>query len=202
MDRINLIPQARQHARRRRVRTRLWIGLALSYAVSAAGLSAVYRGASSSHDLASLLGELAAYEAELTQLDNQQNSLRPQLSEQTLILAAERSISDQPDWSLLLTYLAGEVLGDQVVLSGCELAPATPGQGTNEADAIDDAPLTLTLTGYARTTPDVSRFILRLERVGLFDKVTLTRTNREPYLSGQAIAFEARCLMKRGGGGQ
>lgn len=195
MDRINLIPKSRQLERQRRVRVRLWIGVLLIYAVSLVVYCVAYRGLSTTHDLAALTDELAEKEAELTQLNDQHTSLRPKLNEQKLILAAERSISDQPDWSLLLTYLADEVLSDQIVLSGCTLAPP-PSKGDDASKAKRDA-LVLTLTGYARTTPDVSQFILRLEQIGLFDKVTLTRTNREPYLAGQAIAFEARCLMNR-----
>lgn len=197
MERINLIPKSMQLDRRRRVRTRLWIGVSLCYAVLFVTVCVAYRGMSSSHDLSVISAELAEKEAELVQLENQQNSLRPKLNEQKLILAAERSISDQPDWSLLLTYLAEEVLGDEVVLSGCTLAPKAPGEKTAAADG---GALVLTLAGYARSTPDVSQFILRLEQIGLFDKVTLARTSREPYLAGQAIAFEARCLMNSGGG--
>ncbi len=197
MDRINLISKSRRQHRQRRVRARLWIGVSLCYAVSLTAVCVAYRGMSASHDLSALGVELAEKQAELTRLEAQQNSLRPRLSEQKLILAAERSISDQPDWSLLLTYLADEVLGDRIVLSGCALAPSAPVEGVASPDA---GTLTLTLTGFAQSTTDVSRFILRLEQVGLFDKVSLARTGLEPYLAGQAIAFEARCLMKAGGG--
>ena len=197
MQRINLIPKVRQRDRQRRVRVRLWIGVSLFYAATLAVVCLAYRGMSSSHDLTSLSAELAEKESELARIESQQKSLLPRLNEQKLILTAERSISDQPDWSLLLTYLADDVMGDQIVLSGCTLAPSAPGDKTGAADA--DA-LVFTLTGYALSTADVSQFILRLEQIGLFDKVTLARTNREPYLAGQAIAFEARCLMNNSGG--
>jgi Tfp pilus assembly protein PilN len=197
MQRINLIPKSRQRDRQRKVRVRLWVGMSLCYAVLLAAACVSYRGMSASHDLAALTAELDEKQAELTRLDDQQNSLRPRLNEQKLILAAEQSISDQPDWSLLLTYLADEVLGDKVVLGGCVLAPSAPG---DQADNTDSDTLVLTLTGYGQSTADVSQFILRLEQVGLFEKVTLARTNREPYLAGQAIAFEARCVMVNGGG--
>lgn len=197
MQRINLIPKSRQRDRQRRVRVRLWIGLSLCYAVALGAVCLAYRGMSSTHNLSAITAELAEKEAELTRLDGEQNSLRPKLNEQKLILAAELSISDQPDWSLLLTYLADEVLGNQVVLSGCVLAPSVPGE---KVDSTGRDTLVLTLTGYALSTTDVSQFVLRLEQIGLFDKVTLARTSREPYLAGQAIAFEARCVMTNGGG--
>lgn len=197
MDRINLIPKSRRRDRQRKVRMRLWAGVSLCYAVSLACVCVAYHGMSPAHDLSVISVELAGKKAELVELENQQNGLRPRLKEQKLILAAERSISDQPDWSLLLTYLADEVLGDRVVLGGCALVPSAAG---DEASGARDDVLVLTLTGYAHTTADVSQFILRLEQIGLFDKVALARTNREPYGAGQAIAFEARCLLKAGGG--
>ncbi|MEZ6190765.1 MAG: hypothetical protein R3C45_05675 [Phycisphaerales bacterium] len=197
MQRINLIPKSRQRDRQRRVRVRLWICMSLCYAALLAAACLSYRGMSSSHDLTALTVDLDEKQAELTRLEDQQKSLRPRLNEQKLILVAEQSISDQPDWSLLLTYLADEVLGDKVVLSGCVLAPSAPG---DKADNTDSDTLVLTLTGYGQGTADVSQFILRLEQIGLFEKVTLARTNREPYLAGQAIAFEARCVMVNGGG--
>ncbi len=196
MHRINLIPEPRRQARQRRVRCRSWVAIGLGYSALVVALCLGQRGLGRGVDVRAQADELARHDAELIQIQASQSTLRPQLAEQGLVLAAGRSIADQPDWSLLLTFLADEVLGDQVVLSGCTLGPA---HATAQAKELTDPSLTLTLTGYTRTTPDVSRFVLRLERTGLFDRVTLTRTQREPYLDGQAIAFEVRCLMSRGG---
>ena len=155
----------------------------------------VYRGVSSPRDLGALTDRLADYDHELAELQRMQEAVRPQLREQRLILAAGRSITDQPDWSLVLNYLADELLGENIVLSGCSLAPA---QGAGEGDRIHHTPLTLTLSGYGRTTPDVSQFILRLEQTKLFDQVQLARSDREPFLQDQAIAFEAHCVILTG----
>jgi Tfp pilus assembly protein PilN len=198
MDRINLIPKRRRLDRQRRIRSRLWIGAVLGYAVTVLAVCLVYGNMVAPRDLGSLSEELAGLDTELASLQQQRDALQPKLNEQYLILTAGQSITDQPDWSLLLTYLADEVLGDRMVLTGCTLAPAG---GAIEAHQINDTPMALTLTGYGRTTPDVSQLMLRLEQMSLFDKVTLARTNREPFLSGQAIAFEARCVMQPDGGG-
>jgi Tfp pilus assembly protein PilN len=197
MHRINLIPESRRLARQRRVRVRYWVGIGLGYSAVVVAVCLWQGGLGTGADVRAQAEELAQLDAELAQIQASQSALQPQLAEQALVLAAGRSITDQPDWALLLTYLADEVLGDQIVLNGCSLGPA---QGAQRAGGPDDTPLVLTLTGYAKTTPDVSRFTLRLEQTGLFDRVSLTHTNREPYLDGQAIAFEVRCLMNPGGG--
>lgn len=189
---INLIPERRRLARQRRARIRLWAGVALCYTVAVVLVSVGYLTMSSSYDLAALNDELVELDAELASIQQQQQALRPQLSEQRLILAAGRSITDQPDWSLLLNHLADHVLGDSIVLTGCTLLPDG---GAVDVGDISGSPLALTLTGYAKTTPDVSRFVLRLEQMSLFDKVTLVSTQRESFLSSQAIAFEAKCMM-------
>jgi len=198
MDRINLIPERRRLARRRRGRCLAWVVSSLGYSVLVVAVCVIYRGLGAHADTAALAADLAELDAELIQIEGQRSELKPELAEQRLILAAGRSITDQPDWSRLLTYLADEVLGDTVVLSGCSLGPV---EGAAEAQGFGDAPLVVTLSGYAKTTPAVSQFMLRLEESGLFDRVSLTRTNREPFLDGQAIAFEARCLMDNTGGG-
>ncbi len=198
MDRINLIPERRQLARQRGGRYRAWVVSTLGYSALVVAVCVVYRGLGVNAGAAEPTEELAGLDAELLQIQEQQGELRPGLTEQRLVLAAGRSITDQPDWSSLLVYLADEVLGDTVVLSGCSLAPEQDGLDVQQ---LREASVVVKLTGYAKTTPEVSQFVLRLEESGLFDRVSLTRTNREPFLNGQAIAFEARCLMDRSGGG-
>lgn len=198
MDRINLIPKQRSLIRQRRIRTRLWVGVVLGYTASALVAGLIYGAMASPRDLASLTDELASLDSEFAGIQQQQESLRPKLNEQQLILAAGRSITDQPDWSLLLTYLADEVLGDHIVLTGCSLTPA---KGSVDAQGNNDIPLEVTISGYAKSTPDVSKFVLRLEQMSLFDKVSLTRTNREPYLNDKAISFAAVCVLDPGAGG-
>ncbi|GAB4190023.1 MAG: hypothetical protein Kow00105_04390 [Phycisphaeraceae bacterium] len=205
-QRNNFIPKSRQYARSRRVHIRFWIVTLLVYALFMVVSGVIYHGTAMHSDLAKLKGELAEYNQQATQLMQEAESLRPKVIEQKRILEASRSISDQPDWSMLLTYLADGLLDDQVILKTCSLAhtqaaaaaSTQPGRGSSAGH--ESADLVMILTGYAKTAPDVSGFILRLEQFGLFDKVTLVKTNREPYLNDQAISFEVHCVMNRRGG--
>lgn len=192
MNRINLISQSRRQARTHRVRCRWWgIGF-VGYTITLASACLLYGGMDTFTDAGALSDQLTEMDAELAAIQAEQAQIRPQLKEQRLILTAGHSITDQPDWSMLLIYLADELLGDDVVLSGCVLEPLSDeGKSIN----LQDTTMSVQLTGHAKTTSAVSKFVLRLEGSGLFNRVSLERTNREPFLDGQAIAFEVLGLM-------
>lgn len=192
MNRINLISQSRRQARAHRVRCRWWIVGFVGYTIALASVCMLYSGLDTFTDTGSLNDQLAELDAELATVNAEQAQIRPQLTEQRLVLTAGRSITDQPDWSMLLIYLADELLGDDVVLGGCTLEPLA---GEGESVNFQDATMSVTLTGHAKSTSAVSKFVLRLEASGLFNRVVLERTNREPFLDGQAIAFEVLGLM-------
>jgi hypothetical protein len=46
-----------------------------------------------------------------------------------------------------------------------------------------------------RSQAAVSQFVLRLEQLGLFDRVTLLDTRREPFGADSAVGFRAVCIM-------
>lgn len=199
MQRINLIPKVRQRARQRRVRVRRWVGAVLSYTALVAVVCVGYRAVATPKDLSAMQNDLSDVNDALAKVAQQRTDIQPKLKERQLVLAAGRSITDQPDWSRMLKYLADEVLGEKVVLTHCKLAPM---EDPKQAQQVNDTALTFVLSGYAKDTPEVSRFVLRLEKMGLFDKVTLVRTGSQPFMTGMAIAFEVHCELLPGGGGQ
>ena len=56
----------------------------------------------------------------------------------------------------------------------------------------------LHVSGYGQTQAAVARYILQLERSGLFDRVHLLKTTREPFLAGTAVAFQIDCTISEG----
>jgi Fimbrial assembly protein (PilN) len=192
MKRIDLIPESRRLARQRRVRCRAWFAIGGAYASLLVLVCLSVFGVGMGMDMRDAVEDLAQLDSELAELQKTREQLRPELADRRMILLSSRSIADQPDWSVLLAYLADDLLDDEIVLRACSLAPA---DGSGDKGELADSPLTLTLNGYAKSTPAASLFVLRLEQSGLFDRVILTRTNLEPFLEGQAIAFEVRCLV-------
>jgi hypothetical protein len=53
----------------------------------------------------------------------------------------------------------------------------------------------LKLSGFGRTQTSVSQFVLRLERIGIFESVRLLNSYRQAFLNDQAIAFSLECRI-------
>lgn len=155
----------------------------------------------------------------LAEVSARLGKLGPQLAQAQSSLETSRMVTQQPDWSILLGWLSNMVSED-VVLRECRLTPVPPEEDAGETDAgarqvvhrnqEQDAPwrgaappqaFVFELRGLGGSQQAVSDFVLRLEGSGLFDRVTLIETHREPFLSSTAIAFELRCPLSGKGGG-
>ena len=201
---FNLIPAHRVDARRRNVGLRRWAIVCIAYAAVLGAGYGVCRGVwVDSRDLDEELAETAR---QIDESNQAIDVLGQELATARLMLDSTMKVVDQPDWSVLLA-LIGRTLGDQIVLKRCQLqqsedqqlhGPATRhsrrGQQAALLSEMPDA-FTLALNGYGRSPESVSEFVLRLEQVGLFKRVAVLTTNREPFMSGEAIAFEIACTL-------
>lgn len=207
MARVNLIPRPRRHAAAARKRVRRWAwgvagyGMALlaGYAVGAAVLSVD----AEDHALA-----LEKTMHRIDELNNATASLKPQLAEAHTKLSVARTVGDQPDWSLLLAIISSAV-HDEVVLTSTKLDAATgadaqatsrPSANDKSSSAAAPAPkMSLSLQGMARSQAAVTQFVLRLERLGLFERVDLAKSNRQTVGATEANVFRIDCLLQRAG---
>jgi hypothetical protein len=121
MKSVNLIPAPRRDAKRRRkVRNACaaacgGYAAALACAVGVAHL--LWSGASAALD-----GQLASADAEIQRLERQGGDARAELATARATIEANRTVSEQPDWSVLLVLLAKET-GEDVVLRSISIAP-------------------------------------------------------------------------------
>ena len=113
-------------------------------------------------------------------------------------LGSSRAVGKQPDWSVPLALMAGK-LGEEVVLERCELGPRKDAEGQEE-DSADTGRYVFRVNGLGKSQTAVSRFVLRLEQIDLFDRVRLIKTNRQPFLSDKAVEFQLECLLEGKGG--
>jgi len=137
------------------------------------------------------------------------SGLRKQLVASRWKLDTFRSVGQQPDWSVLLMLLA-DGLGNEVVLKSCELdeiviplestAGRRAGSRLVTTSSLTEKPgrmaFVLRVAGFGRSQTDVSLFVLRLERSGMFDNVRIVSTMREPFLNAKAIAFRLECSLE------
>jgi hypothetical protein len=128
--------------------------------------------------------------------------LQPRLSDSQTTLAASRTIGDQPDFSILMSLLAS-LLDEETVLSEVEVYPYDPTgasmPGARRTVSLTDAESVtvyeLRINGYGRSQSAVSEYVLRLERCGLFRKVHLLDTHKQPFLRDDAVAFRVECAL-------
>ena len=76
--------------------------------------------------------------------------------------------------------------------------PAAAGAGGIAAPPVaaeEVAPFVLEANGIARTLASAHRFVRDLEKTGLFARVSLLDTTREPFLTEGAIAFRLECSL-------
>lgn len=197
---VNLVPKHRRDAHARSFRLRAWTVGGGAYAlllIAACGLSyAIWGG-----DQAAVTSQSERANRQLEEGQRMIAKLQPELAEAQGKLDMITAIDEQPDWSILLKLLA-KASTDQIVLSQCRLdrsdAPKT---------AVTKAPTTqasasrlVTIAGFGRSQAAVSHFVLRLEEAKLFDQVSLIKTSREPFASGEAFAFRIECSLSSGGG--
>jgi len=211
---VNLIPAPRREARARRAHLRLLtVGLTAYAVFLLAGYVMCY--AFSDEETEAAFRDMRDVAARARQSDEEMRSLRAEIAQAKRELAAAQAVARHPDWSLLLAILTHAV-PEEVVLRRCMLAPVeepdrekggsqdSAGGLWSRQDGADppgalaaslNRSYRLEVGGFARTQAAVSSFVLRLEKIGLFDQVKLIKTSRRVFLEGQAVAFELECSL-------
>ena len=193
----DLMPAHRRGAKRRRRRLRRWAMICGAYA---AVLLASYGLAESvwGRGGRAITEEFERTKLEINTTREQIAELHAKLFEAQRLQSANRVLSDQPDWSLLLAMLS-KTLQEEIVLSSCHLKPA--GQGRSPVGVLSGPTadpkggFLLGLRGYGRSQAAVARFVLRLEQTGLFQEVKTMKRTREAFLDAEAVAFQLECLL-------
>ncbi len=205
---VNLLPQRRRHQRHRLGRMRLWIAIdlvAASLAVAAIGLTLAMRPATTATRAA-----VDALEKQIADARAQLDQIAPLVIRDRKTLEAVRHVSDQPDWSILLTLL-GRLRDDHAVLRSVRLEPVAGEGGAIVAAALSaqdrrggvsenfhrPAAFMVRLEGLAESQADVSRIVLACERAGLFDVVKLVNTARQGFMGRDTTRFELECRIGR-----
>jgi hypothetical protein len=200
MTGANLIPAARRRRQRRRAHLRAWAGVCGTYGLLLAGVCGwcLVRAGGRAQDVKAKLAETARL---IEASADRQAELTAELGDVRSTLSANRALGRQPDWSALLAVL-GDCRGDSVVLNSCELRPrerAAGGRGGKGRPGPDvllgERRYRLRLSGLGRSQTSVSQFVLRLEAVGLFERVKLIRSRRRRVPGGEAVSFNIECML-------
>ncbi|HWA49611.1 MAG TPA: PilN domain-containing protein [Dongiaceae bacterium] len=180
---VNLIPAHRRVAQQRGRRLKVWIGVTIGWAGLLLAICAGVRYGGASDADAAAANELRGVQSRIEQLDQMLATVKKQLAEAQSRQQTVIAITDQPDWSILLSLLAR--VREDVVLREVTLRPDPATRN-----------ITLALRGFSRTQAEASQFVLRLQQIGLFDEVKLLRTGREPVMNTAAVSFDVSCEIR------
>ena len=197
MKNVNLIPAPRREAKLRQRRRRVCMlacgGYAMALALAVGGAHLFWNGSAGGAGGESVDARLAATDGDVKRLERQSDEVRTELLAARATIEANRTVAEQPDWSILLSLLA-RLTGEDVVLRSIAVGPPPGAQGSSPAKAAPPE-VVLEVAGIGRTPLSVSRHVLKLEGTGLFAKVVLLDHSREAYLNDHAIAFRVQCTF-------
>lgn len=213
MKGVNLIPAARRRARARRKQLRLWTIATLACALLLAGAYGVVWSMWSTGQ-----GDIAADADKLTKeiaaAEKKEKLGRVAVREAKAAADAAREVSDQPDWGVLLSFVADK-LGPDAAMESFRLEPAkragaASAPGAKSPDGKTPKPpapgragrYTLVLTGMAKTQDAASRVAIDLKQTELFEGVSLVETRRTKFMGGEAVTFRIECGIAGAGGGE
>ncbi|CAN5703043.1 hypothetical protein BH09PLA1_BH09PLA1_08040 [soil metagenome] len=201
---VNLIPRPRRQAAAARKRVRRWgWGVAGYLMLLLAGYAVCGAAMSVEGDDNTLQVEKTA--RQIDELNRTATTLKPQLTEAHAKLSVARAVGDQPDWSLLLAIISSTI-DDDILLTSTKLDVATASEArpaSRPSNSEKDSPLappslmTISLHGMARSQAAVTQFALRLENLGLFERVDLGRSSRQTIGATEANVFRIECLLNR-----
>jgi len=213
MDVADLLPAHRREARQRRLLRRRWMCGAGAFA-GAVVLSGLVLASIMPANADLSASELARINDSVARTQRSIAEVEPRLVDTQRTLRANLSVSGQPDWSVLLALLA-DVAGEDIVLSRCKLEPQAPPvegavepKGSAAAGGAPGRPVpeqtepkyVLDLSGLARNQTQTSQFVLRLEQMGLFERVRLVNTSTSQIKDTQLSSFQLTCDLKHDGG--
>jgi hypothetical protein len=198
MKSVNLIPTPRRDAKRRRRHRNVCAAACGAYGLLLAAAVGVahFVGPGSGESLAE---RLAAADTDIHRFERQVTESRAELNAARATVEANRTVAEQPDWSVLLGLL-GSVKGEDIVLRSVSVGPAPvppppPAERGKPAPPPAVPDTLLEVMGVGQTQLAVSQHVLRLEQTGLFSRVALLDTNREAFVNGNAIAFRLHCVF-------
>ena len=191
-----------QRARQRAVQAwSLAVGLCLLLML---GMIAVGAGSGEAADTTDLQGRLNAANRQAEQLVHQISNSRQRNDALRRELASADQVNDQPDLKLLFE-MVGRQLGNEAMLTSIRLGSADePSIRSAIGSATGPARRWLVITGVAQDHQAVPEIVLRLEALGLFEKVVLHETFPESYRGSARVGFRVACRLpvagQEGGG--
>lgn len=198
MNHVNLIPAARRAKQLARRRRQMWIRWLRAYAVIlaiACGLAFLPAQAAAP----SLESSIARVDRRIETRTKELDAIRRQSAAVCKRLDLARVVGEHPDWSLLLHTIARS-RADLAVLESLDFSIAKeekkdkPGAPTASQVAPRDI-ITLKLLGIADSPKACITFASALEKLNLFDRVSIKDTHAQTLGHMNATHFEIEATL-------
>lgn len=165
----NLLPVPIIHARSRRKRMLRW---STALTCEAAVLTAVclYANASSESEVSIPKEAISATVSQIDLLNGELDEARASLETIRQRIAIANTVTQRPEWSVVVALVAEHGAG-LVTVESMQLAA---GGGRESGEVV----YRLVFVGIAESQTDLTSFVQRLKGVGLFDKVQVSETRQ------------------------
>ncbi len=182
---FNLLPLDVIEQRETSRTVRFGLAGAASYAAALAVVGGVYIGVNRPQFAQAASTRIADAQAEHAGLMRQLEQVRQETQDAEHRLEATRVLSERPDWSTLL-HVVAQSTGETVVLDDLRVSMVGESMGRSAKVLV---------RGAAEDPWSLSTFVLSLERIGLFDRVNILRSQRAPRSAVTVTEFELECLI-------
>ncbi len=207
---VNLLPKSRRSTLARRRRSRAWMSGGAAYAMLLVIGGACFALSGPQAAVATDLYE--RQERELKDRSARVETLGSEITGLGKRLERLQRVQSHPDMSSLVRVVAaqlgGELVLDSIAMERQTIQPKDAGRARVGADAKPAAqPIgvyQIDISGLAKDQPDVTSFVLRLENLKLFDKVTVIESGKRDIKGAALTQFKVRCRVEqtpaKGGG--
>lgn len=192
---VDLLPRSCRDSLAGRRRARLWAAVCGVF-----GALVAFSWLASPGPAPALASELARANALTVVRERELANIRGEVRELARSVGVAQSVGDHPDWSRLLS-LVGRVRGEKVVLSRVAVESASTGAPdralARSGEVSPRVGYEVSLAGTGASQASVSEFVLGLERLGLFESVTLVETRARATTDGVqgVVEFALRCRL-------
>lgn len=207
MTSVNLIPMAKRRKQLAARRRCAWAHGLRTFAVFAAGVSIVGQLPTQTDATNVDRTALARVERRVESADREREQVRGMLVEARMRVETSKAVGHHPDWSVVLelltrTRVSGADAGIDAVLHSVDISskkdePSQKPQGTDKPAVQKPAKEThvVRVVGLSPTPARVYRYVLGLEKLGVFDEATVRDTRPEKLGDLSVTRFELELVL-------
>jgi len=114
------------------------------------------------------------------------------ISEKSLV--ANQQLQNQPNWSILLKLVSIQ-MSDDIILIRCNLSPYFNNHKKTTQKQREPKRYYFIIEGQAKNQGEINDFILKIEKIKIFDRVDLVGSKKSNFSGIKSIHFILKCHL-------